>query len=702
MPTTRNAASKVPLVTRTPKPPDWLLFADDPYFVALVGRGYTARQVVVAWNEAAFTDDILKLSTAKRAVRYLRTGIPPIGSRLAAEKDAAWITTAKHALNAATDDTIPIHAPDAETAATVKQSAFVTHPSISLVTTPRSSSDVPIKTGKHPETTDADEGPLVEPTEAELEAQDGWFRRLFAKLKPKRDDYGVVADTEGATISEERAREAVRRAMEQPHALGVPGRIAWLIENAPQEWKDDDPTHGAMVREIIEAELSEAYRAKRHAYFAAADEEVINGTGEPDNIRGVLPMPDPAADFFDTPLPTAELPIGFARKDAPQPDPAAPGPHIVLTEREDGTAILESPKGRITTLEQLIAAADIDLAIWTVERWVANKWESAAKGSDGEVTVTPLFQVKAWLKRSTEAVNLIELKGRIIADMTAHAPVYAPRAYPVMPEAARHLLEVSPFDLHLGKLAWGREVDGANYDSRAAKDILLWAVDDALEKAAGFPIERILFPVGNDLLHTDNPENLTARGTRQDADSRHKKMFQRAYELMVTAIDHLQTVAPVDVVIVPGNHDTDAAFKLGEVLYAWYRNCEAVTVDNAPTMRKYYRYGTTLLGLTHGNEEKHGDLPLIMARERADDWAATTHHEWHTGHLHKRKQTNYIAGDTNHGVVIRILPALCGTDAWHHAKGYVKGPRAMESYLYEHATGYAGHFSSNYHEPTKG
>ena len=59
-------------------------------------------------------------------------------------------------------------------------------------------------------------------------------------------------------------------------------------------------------------------------------------------------------------------------------------------------------KDRIKTLEQLLAVAKIDLDVWEVERWVANKWEVAGKfGTKGSESfeLQDLWQVKAWLIR---------------------------------------------------------------------------------------------------------------------------------------------------------------------------------------------------------------------------------------------------------------------------------------------------------------
>jgi hypothetical protein len=384
------------------------------------------------------------------------------------------------------------------------------------------------------------------------------------------------------------------------------------------------------------------------------------------------------------------LPPNYLRT-KPDAQPAAPEP-AGFTESTDDTATLTSEPGRVMTLDDLLARTGVDTTIWDVERYVVNKWEVGSGGESG-VEVTELFQVKAWLKRNREAANLVDLTDSLIAKMCEHAPAY-PEYVKSDISGERFMMEMSLPDLHIGKLAW-KEETGENYDSKSARACARRAVRELLGRASGFAIERFLVPIGNDMLHTDTIENTTTGGTRQDVDSRHHKMFVAAYEVAVEIIDSLMPTAPVKVLIVPGNHDRANALKLGVVLEAHYRNTDRVTVDAAPTLRKYEVYGVNLLGFTHGSDEKHGDLPLIMAQEKPGEWAKALHKEWHLGHLHKRKQQNFTAGDTHGGVPVRILPSLSGTDAWHYMKGYVKGQRAAESYLWSFDNGYAGHFSSN-------
>lgn len=266
------------------------------------------------------------------------------------------------------------------------------------------------------------------------------------------------------------------------------------------------------------------------------------------------------------------------------------------------------------------------------------------------------------------------------------------------PAPVRFTAEISALDLHVGKYAWDEET-GANYDIRIAEQAFTIAVDDLISRVLAVgTVERFIFPIGNDLLQTDNETSTTTAGTYVDTDSRYVNSFRRACALMRWAVDRMACHAPVTALVVPGNHDRLTAFHVGDVLEAYYRSNATVTIDNRPRPRKYVQIGTTLLGFTHGNEEKEKDLPLIMATEEPLKWSTTTHREWHTGHLHKSRETRWSAGDSFGGVRVRVLPALCSADAWHSLKGYVGELRAAEAYMWHDTKGYLGHFAHTFRE----
>jgi hypothetical protein len=254
------------------------------------------------------------------------------------------------------------------------------------------------------------------------------------------------------------------------------------------------------------------------------------------------------------------------------------------------------------------------------------------------------------------------------------------------------LCEISPFDPHFGKLGWREEV-GDDYDLRIANARFLDTVQYHIVRAQRERANRILFPLGNDLLHIDNLLQSTTAGTLQDTDSRYRKIFKVVVQTASMLAQQMADVAPTTIVVVPGNHCTLGSFHVGEVLSALFEGHPRITVDNGAMLRKYVQHGRVLLGFTHGNQEKHADLPLIMAQEQPKRWAETTHREWHTGHFHKSKETRFTAGDSLKGVRVRILPSLSAADAWHFNQGYIGEMKACESYLWSASDGYVGHFS---------
>lgn len=305
-------------------------------------------------------------------------------------------------------------------------------------------------------------------------------------------------------------------------------------------------------------------------------------------------------------------------------------------------------------------------------------------------------EMRKWSKQADQSQTLQTLRDLIVGDIRREAQTVSspkPRLKWV-PEDERHLLEIAPVDLHVGKLSWGEET-GHDYDIRIAEQVFTDAIDEILERARRDPLEQIILVVGNDLLQSDNLAGTTTAGTYVDTDTRYIKAFRRAVAINRWAIRRCAGVAPVVVKIIPGNHDRLTAFHVGDVLSAAFESDPSVTIDNSPKLRKYHRYGASLLGWTHGSEEKPTDLPLIMAQEEPKAWSETTHREWHVGHLHRSKETRYTAGDSFNGVRVRILPSLCGPDAWHYMRGFVHERRACEAYIWNRTHGYSGHYSVN-------
>lgn len=362
------------------------------------------------------------------------------------------------------------------------------------------------------------------------------------------------------------------------------------------------------------------------------------------------------------------------------------------TEATEQT-IETAARNRITSLDDLLRESKTDLELWEVERHVINKWEVGAKHPvTGKILVEPLWQVKAWLKKIPGASHA-KLTRELLADIKADTKRRAvPRAKPrVKRDDASYCLEIDIFDLHLGKFAWGRET-GHDYDSGIADRIAREAVTDLLEQASRYGIAQIILPFGNDFFQADNDKGQTTAGTQVDHDTRFHKMFRAGRALASWMIKTCAEVAPVHVPVVPGNHDEQTAFTMGVVLEAEFGRDKRVTFDNSPRPRKYYRFGRTLLGYTHGKEEPHGKLPSLMALEVPDLWAKSTCREFHIGHLHTGRKAEPLSVDDQTGVTVRWIRSLSGTDSWHSKKGFVGNQRGAEAFVWKHTGGLRAHF----------
>jgi hypothetical protein len=314
------------------------------------------------------------------------------------------------------------------------------------------------------------------------------------------------------------------------------------------------------------------------------------------------------------------------------------------------------------SLEDVLKECSVDLKKWDVDHYTI---EENSKGYN--------FKVYFKLRNPYEA-NKEELKKELAE--------YSKKIITPKHKNKQNglLLEFAPFDLHWGKLAWAEE-SGHDYDMKEAAVALNKSIDYTIQAASKFPINKILFPFGNDFFQIDNEQNATTAGTRVDVDSRFKKILREGRKIVIETIEKLKRIAPVDVVIVTGNHGNLSEFMLGDLLEVKYEKDVNVNVNNSAMSRKYYSYGKNLIGFTHGNEEKSGDLVGIMATEQPNLWAECRHRFWHLGHFHMMQEKE------QQGVKIQYLASLSGSDAWHTKKGYVNNTRGVNSFLYDKEMG---------------
>lgn len=338
-------------------------------------------------------------------------------------------------------------------------------------------------------------------------------------------------------------------------------------------------------------------------------------------------------------------------------------------------------KTRIKSLDELVAAFKVDLQVWTVERFVVNKWEVGAKNANKDLVVEPLYQVKAWLVKS----KVVDFAKNELASLKQDWDKRSNSIVKAKTSKSRplsgNLLELSIPDVHFGKLAWGVETGSDNYDTNIAIQRFEESLRQLLHRTSGFSLDQIVLVLGNDLFHTDNRSNTTTKGTVVDTDSRYFKVFRKVRQLVIEKIEELRAIAPVRVVIVPGNHDEHSSWHLGDSLECWFRNYEDVWVDNEPISRKVYRFGEVMFMWLHGDKGKKIDYPLVMATEYRKMFGETSFHEIHCGHLHTESSVE------KHGIMTRVLPSLCGTDYWHSSNHFVGNKKAAVAYVFNKKDG---------------
>lgn len=293
----------------------------------------------------------------------------------------------------------------------------------------------------------------------------------------------------------------------------------------------------------------------------------------------------------------------------------------------------------------------------------------------------PIEDVKHyWYKGDNFSINVkspsvsyIDIKDSIIKEMTSHAPRYQSIKREKVKEP--HLLVIDPADIHIGKLAVKSET-GEDYNSAIAVSRVVDGVKSIISKSSGFNIDKIMYVIGNDILHTDNPKRTTTSGTPQDTTGMWHENFMIAKNLHIAVIEMLIQVANVYVQYDPSNHDYMSGYFLADTISSWFSKSKNVTFNSSIAHRKYFRYHSNLIGTTHGDGAKESDLALLMAHETGSDWSECKHKYFYTHHIHHKKSKDYM------GVTVESMRSPSGPDSWHHRNGYLHSPKGIDAFIH--------------------
>jgi len=112
---------------------------------------------------------------------------------------------------------------------------------------------------------------------------------------------------------------------------------------------------------------------------------------------------------------------------------------------------------------------------------------------------------------------------------------------------------------------------------------------------------------------------------------------------------------------------THAAITLDEALIGYYYKEPRVIIEDSPKTFYTYRFGSNLIGITHGHAPRPDKLAGVMAVDCQKEWAECEFkYIWH-GHIHNKRVFEDL------GVLVESFRTTSVNDAWHTEQGYRSG-----------------------------
>jgi hypothetical protein len=274
---------------------------------------------------------------------------------------------------------------------------------------------------------------------------------------------------------------------------------------------------------------------------------------------------------------------------------------------------------------------------------VKDGWLIKKDGEGGRLSLR--FKVK------DEEVDIIDTFKEALSEMQPlDQKLYAPRIS--RNAKAERLLVLDLADVHFGKLCEVAET-GSEYSIEAARHRVIEGTRGLLDEAGD--VGRILFVMGNDILHTDNGKTSTS-GTPQDTDKSFFAACKAAEQASIDAIGMCAAVAEVDLIHCMSNHDWRSGWMLSQTIAAGVRGWDGVRATEynlSQRHRKYYGFGRNLMGFTHGDGAKEESLYAAMTTEARDLMLKGCDlYYWYLHHVHhkirKRRGVDVFQSEKDH------------------------------------------------------
>lgn len=244
-------------------------------------------------------------------------------------------------------------------------------------------------------------------------------------------------------------------------------------------------------------------------------------------------------------------------------------------------------------------------------------------------------------------------------------------------------LEIMLTDHHFGKIPFSYKAEDWSLEN--AKAEYLKAIEFHLSKAPK-DVSTLILPIGNDLMHINTNTGSTKKGTPMEYSANYHHLYSFVRECIAGSIVSLSKRFNIKVVVVPGNHDEDACYRLGDYIEGLFHDSEVVSVDNSGHDRKYVPWGSSLIMYTHGEKVKAEKLHDSFSIDVPQLNAKAKYRFAHIGHLHKNSVSETFRRnikDEYLGTEVEICPSLSPTDNWHFDNMYSGNQRRSKAFLYD-------------------
>lgn len=361
---------------------------------------------------------------------------------------------------------------------------------------------------------------------------------------------------------------------------------------------------------------------------------------------------------------------------------------------------------RVITISDAITASGADTSKWELSDWSDSHWSTSMKlrkrvgtDKDGSSLIEHIPVIVQHHRFALKWRPIVPDPFKIaLKNVKSTIPALKfPAKFTTPRPKTQYALELANYDCHIGKLAWVKETLQGNMDSKIAAKWVMDAVSKELEYSKGFKISKIYYIIGQDLLHTENYEGTTPLGRHiLDIDTRLPKIIQRTIESTISAISLCLSHAPTEILWVPGNHDMHASYWLTQVVKQAFSGRKHLTVDDGPSWKKCRLWGSLLVGYTHDVSGRKraasiNQLPYFWPAE----WSASRFRELHAGHKHKKEEEKFLPVYTVGGTIVRQIPGLTLTDAWHYHEAFTDAVPAGEAFIWSKDDGVVNHFTCN-------